>query len=187
MQKNKRNFYILIGCAVLLIASLSCNFPGMSASAPQTKPTLSELPTEIPEEIQSQNAENSFTLKVSETQLTSVLNSRLSEIQEPAVSDGQVFLQNGKMEIQASVNQNGMILPLNVVLTVSTDGNGKPTYTIISSSIGPFPLPESVTDQLSGMIENAFADELLSLSNNYYIENIEIRNGLMTIKGYTQQ
>lgn len=186
MQKRKRYHYILIGLFVLLIASISCNFPGLSVSIPQSEPTHTLPPIETQDEFQSPRIGETFVLEVTETQLTSVLNSRFSDIQEPTISDGQVFLQNGQMELQASVNQNGMILPLNVILTISIDGNGKPTYKIISSSIGPFPLPASVTDQLSGMVENAFADELFTLSNNYYIENIEIQKGVMTIDGYAQ-
>jgi hypothetical protein len=54
---------------------------------------------------------------------------------------------------------------------------------VISSSIGPFPVPGELISEVEVLINKAFQDKVQSMAPNLHIQSIVIENGKMTIYG----
>jgi len=70
------------------------------------------------------------------------------------------------------------------VIDVSVDPVGRPTLSIISSNIGPFPVPGDLVAEVEAVVNKAFQDKVIALAPNMHIDDIVIQNGVMTIYGH---
>jgi hypothetical protein len=68
-------------------------------------------------------------------------------------------------------------------MTVSADADGRPQYEVVSAKVGPFPLPQSILDQMTSQIDAVFASQFGAEAENIYIEQITIADGKMNIQG----
>jgi hypothetical protein len=73
-----------------------------------------------------------------------------------------------------------------VIMDVSIDPTGRPNLHVVSSSIGPFPVPGDLISEVEVLMNKAFQEKIQSLAPNLHIENIVIENGKMTIYGSTK-
>jgi hypothetical protein len=84
------------------------------------------------------------------------------------------------------LNSQGISAPVKVVIDVNVDPVGRPMLSIISSSIGPFPVPGDLIAEVEVLINKAFQEKVLALAPNMHIDNIVIENGIMTIYGHSK-
>jgi hypothetical protein len=95
-------------------------------------------------------------------------------------------LRSGQIQILGDVNTQGISAPVKVVIDVSVDPMGRPTLSIISSNIGPFPVPGDLVEEVETLINQAFKEKVISLAPNMHIDDIVIQNGVMTIFGHSK-
>ena len=176
---------------VLVLSSLACNLGFGKPATPEF-----ELPV-ITQALD--NSENNLAgpgldteiqgiphLEITENQLASLMEDELEQRVGDQITNLQVYLRNGQIQILGDLNTQGISAPAKVVFDVSIDPVGRPILSIISSSIGPFPIPGDLVAEVEVLINKAFQEKVLTLAPNMHIDNIVIQEGIMTIYGHSK-
>jgi uncharacterized protein YpmS len=182
MQKKK---WIVLIIFALVLSSLACNFGFGRRSTPENSAQLTA------EAVNNQSGSGTgFTegqlepITVTEAQLLDLMQGELQDRIGDQVSNLQVYLRDGQIQILGDVNTQGISAPVKVVVDVRVDPVGRPSLQIISSNIGPFPVPGDLIDEVELLINKAFQEKVVTLAPNMHIDSIVIANGTMTIFGH---
>ena len=184
------NLMVLIIFA-LVLSSLACNLGfGRPATPGIEVPVLTEA-LDVPENNQSEPNQDTqiqgmAPLEITESQLASLMGEELEQQIGDQISNLQVYLRSGQIQILGDLNSQGISAPVKVVIDVNVDPVGRPMLSIISSSIGPFPVPGDLISEVEVLINKAFQEKVLALAPNIHIDNIVIQNGIMTIYGHSK-
>ena len=193
MRKTK--FALPIFLLTLLLTSLACtmNVGGPDYSGLPTVPVSTEYAQSIQDEVQRAFREGAqtgtITLNLTEQQLTSYIaeklrtDPRFQKNGQPLITDPQVYLQNGQMQIYGKSQQGMFNANIGIVVNVSADANGQPKVEIASADFGPLPVPEGIRDTIAAMIREAYMGSLGPVATGLRIESIDIANGVMTVNG----
>lgn len=176
---------------VLLLASLACNLPGRSSGTATPLPTI-PVSTEAVQSFEDTiNAakeafENNQTVEitVNESQLTSMAALELESDPNIPLSDPQIYLRDGQVLLLASLTQNQIAIPFEIVLELSTDGQGNPKYKIVRGQVGPLPVPENIMNRLTDRLDQILANRTTIDNQQVFIESITIGDGDLTVRGY---
>jgi hypothetical protein len=76
--------------------------------------------------------------------------------------------------------------PVELVLTVAPNAEGRPAFEIVSAKIGPLPLPDTTIQQFSKELNDAFTSTIDPRMEDIFIDTIVIADGRMTIQGHTR-
>jgi hypothetical protein len=192
MKKNRSLFLFLI---ILILISLACTVfvggPDYSdrTPIPVSNETADSLKEEIKRAFEAGATTGEVTFTITETQITSVLALRLQTDQnlqqdtKPLITDPQVYLRDGQMQIFGKTQQGMFTANIGIIVSVGVDENGKPKIEIISADFGPFPAPEGINNAISAMIEEAYVGSVGPVATGLRIQTISIANGIMTISG----
>ncbi len=182
MQKKYTLLVILAAFSVLLLSALACNLPAAGVSTPndssKTIPTDSGLSN--PGSQPTGTGELNITL--TEGQINDIIQQSLQ--MEDTISDLQLRLLDGQIDVSGAVNQQGMSLPLRAGIIVTTDGQGGLDYKIASANVGPLPLPQAMRAQIEALLNQNLKSQVSALTNHIYIDSITISNGVMNITGH---
>ena len=169
---------------VLALSSLACNFGfGRQATPEEVIPVTTEAVESLQgaagEAIQNGDIE----IAITEAQLTSLLAFELAERAGDQISNLQVFLRDGQIQLYGDVDTQGISAQVRVFVAVSVDPIGRPVLEVVSSSIGPFPVPGELISEVEMIMNKAFQEKVESMAPNMHIESIVIEDGTMTIIG----
>lgn len=179
----------------LVLASLACNVfvGGPDYSTLPTIPASTEAAQSIQDEIQRAFEEGAqtgtITLNITEPQITSFVAARLQsdpdlqQDSQPLITEPQVYLQNGQMQIYGKTKQGMFTANIGIIVSVGVDENGQPKVEIVSADFGPLPAPEGLKDTISAMVREAYMGSLGPIATGLRIETINIANGIMTVSG----
>jgi hypothetical protein len=180
---------------VLILASLACtvfvggpDYSDRPVITPSTDAAES-LKNEIKQAFEAGAATGEVTLIINETQITSVLAARLQTDQnlqqdsKPLITDPQVYLRDGQMQIFGKTQQGMFTANIGIVVSMTVDENGKPKIEIVSADFGPLPAPEGLKEAISSMIQEAYTGSVGPVATGLRIETIAIADGTMTIVG----
>ncbi len=193
MKKNK--FALPFFLLTILLTSLACtmNVGGPDYSTLPTVPVSTESAQSIQDQVQKAFQEGAqtgtITLNLTEQQLTSYIaeqlqtDPRLQRNGQPLMTDPQVYLRNGQMQIYGKTQQGPFTANIGIVLNVGVDENGQPKVDIASADFGPLPAPEGLRDTIAAMIREAYTGSLGPVATGLRIESIQIADGVMTISG----
>ena len=185
MKATDRLMLILI---LLGLASLACT---LSLGAPKTPAPPIPVSTEAVENLedalkgaygQAQQGQP-VTLVIDEPQLTSLIAFEMEKRGQESVRDPQVYLRDGQVQVFGTVNYQGVDATASVFLDVNVDAQWKPDFSIASAYFGPFPVPEDILAEIESNLDQAFSEQINSISPNLRIESIVIADGKMTITG----
>ncbi len=175
----------------LILGSLACNIPGRNLGAATPLPTI-QVSTEAVQSFEDTiNAakeafdnNQSVEITVNESQLTSMAALELESDPDIPLSNPQIYLRDGQVMLLASLTQNQIAVPLEIVLEISTDGQGKPEYKIVRGQVGPLPVPETIMNRLTDRLDQIIANRTTIDNQPVFIESITIGEGDLTIRGY---
>jgi hypothetical protein len=179
----------------LLLTSLACtmNVGGPDYSNFPAIPVSTEYAQGIQDEVQRAFQEGAqtgtITLKLTEQQITSYIaerlqsDPRLQRNGQPLISDPQVYLRDGQMQIYGKTQQGMFTANIGIVVNVGVDENGQPKVDIASADFGPLPAPEGIRDTVAVMIREAYMGSLGPVATGLRIETISIADGIMTVSG----
>ena len=129
-------------------------------------------------------------LNFNEEQITSYVAARFQsdaslqqENKEPLITDPQVYLRDGQMQIYGKTKQGMFTANIGIIVSVGIDENGQPKFEIVSADFGPLPAPKGLTEATAAMIREAYVGSLGPVATGLRIESISIANGIMTIIG----
>jgi len=182
----------------LILASLACT---MFVGGPDTS-NLTPIPVSTSDaEALKEQIKKAFedgattgivTFTISEAQVTSLLAERLQSDpnlqtdQKPFITDPQVYLRDGQMQIYGKTKQGVFTANIGIIVNITVDENGKPKIEIVSADFGPFPVPDTIKEAFTAMIDEAFTGAIGPAAVGLRIESISIADGLMTITGRTK-
>lgn len=192
MKKKKT---LLLFIVMLILTSLACTvFVGGPDYSDRTPiPVSSDAAESMKEEIkrafEAGATTGEVTFNITETQITSVLALRLQSDQNlqqdktPLITDPQVYLREGQMQIFGKTRQGMFTANIGIIVSVGVDENGKPKIEIVSADFGPLPAPEGINTAISAMIDEAYTGSLGPVATGLRIQTISIADGVMTITG----
>jgi uncharacterized protein YpmS len=126
------------------------------------------------------------TIVMDEAQLNALITEELQKQEQAVLQDANVRLLDGQIQVTAQAEQSGMRLPLEILMQPTADEEGKPNINIVSGSLGPLPLPESLLDQLSAQLDSLLDHQINTSGREVFIEDIHIENGVMEITGHAR-
>lgn len=180
---------------VLILASLACTVfvggPDYSDRPviPVSAEAAESLKNDIKQAFEAGVTTGEVTIKINEPQITSVLATRLqtdSNLQQdskPLITDPQVYLRDGQMQIFGKTQQGMFAANIGIIVSMTVDENGKPKIEIVSADFGPLPAPDGLKDAISSMIQEAYTGSVGPVATGLRIQSITIADGIMTIVG----
>ena len=187
MKKSRFTLVMLF----LLSSTLACrmNIGGPKPTGlpiPISTEAAGSLQQQFQQAMQGSEQNGQLTLVVNESQLTSLLAAKLATLPEPFLTEPQVYLRDGQIQIYGKAARGYFEANVGVVLTASIDSNGQPLVEITSADFGPIPMPEDFTSSISSMVQEAYAGALGPLATGFKLESIVIAEGLMSLTGRMQ-
>lgn len=191
----KKRQPILLFLIILVLTSLACTVfvggPDYSdrTPIPVSNDAADSLKEEIKRAFEAGATTGEVTINITETQITSVLALRLQtdpnmqQDQKPLITDPQVYLRDGQMEIFGKTQQGMFTANIGIIVSVGVDENGKPKIEIVSADFGPLPAPKGLNTAISAMIDEAYTGSVGPVATGLRIQTISIVNGVMTITG----
>ncbi|MGB9673119.1 MAG: hypothetical protein ACPL3P_03200 [Anaerolineales bacterium] len=181
----KKHSWILL--LIILIIPIACKLPGINTQELDKRPTetanLKTLDQDLGSNLQNLPAGSAFQIEITEGQLTAFVENKLKDNSVYPVHDLQITLQDNQITFIGKVDQAGLTMDLQLILKPNLENN-QLLFDVVESKIGPFNIPQSMVETIQQELKDRFQEQLVDLGNNYQIENIEIANGVMIIKGH---
>lgn len=188
---HKYYYRLMLPMLALLLASLACNLglSGVATPAP-TIPVSTEAAGSLEDALQGAYEEaqesGNLDLVLNEEQLTSMVALELQKQAEQSLRDPQVYLRGGQIQLHGTVEYQNIGLPAQIILTVRVDSQGRADFTVVSASVGPFPVPDNLISSLETNLDQGFSEQMEILAPNTRIENITVEDGYMRITGHVR-
>ena len=181
---------------ILVLTSLACTVfvggPDYSSlpPIPVSAEAAASIQDEIRRAIEAAAQTGVITVNLTEPQITSYLAARLQtdpslqqSDKKPLITDPQVYLRDGQMQIYGKTQQGMFTANIGVIVTMGVDINGQPQIDVVSADFGPFPAPEGLKDAITAMVREAYTGSLGPVATGLRIESISTANGVMTVTG----
>jgi uncharacterized protein YpmS len=173
---------------VIALSSLACNFGIGGWKTPEemipvTTEAVESLQESAEEAVEGAIQNGNIEIVITEAQLTSLLTFELGERAGDQISNLQVLLRNGQIELFGDVDTQGISATVRVIVAVTVDPVGRPILEVVSSNIGPFPVPGELVSEVEVIMNKAFQEKIESMAPNMHVDSIVIENGTMTIIG----
>ncbi len=182
---KKRKLYGLLAISAVIFAGLACNFNMPQAATetptPQSAVDVEAVEKQINEAIATGVSGGDVTLLLTEAQLTATANKELQASGEDRIQNLNIQLDDGIITISGDANQDGLSLPVVITVKINVDADGLPHTEILSGRLGPFPLPQSMLDQVTAQLDQALQAELEATASNLFVKEITIADGKITI------
>ena len=180
----------------LVLTSLACvifvggpdysNLPPIPVSAEAAE----SIKEEVRRAVEAAADTGVITVNLTEPQITSYLAARLQtdpslqqSDKKPLITDPQVYLRDGQMQIYGKTQQGIFTANIGVIMDMGVDAKGQPQIDIASADFGPFPAPKGLKDAITAMVKEAYTGSLGPVATGLRIESISIANGVMTVTG----
>ena len=181
---------------ILVITSLACTVfvggPDYSSlpPIPVSAEAAASIQDEIRRAVEAAAQTGVITVNLTEPQITSYLAARLQtdpslqqSDKKPLITDPQVYLRDGQMQIYGKTQQGLFTANIGVIVSMGVDANGQPQIDVVSADFGPFPAPEGLKDAITAMVREAYTGSLGPVATGLRIESISTANGVMTVTG----
>jgi len=131
-----------------------------------------------------QGADGVFTISITEEEMTSLVVQMLTAQEEPPpISQVQVHFRNGRIEVYGTVMAaDSVSLPGMAAFSIGATPSGT-VVTVEEIALGPLPVPESVLQSLTEVINQALAKNIQVNGTEAIITDVQIGEGQMTVSG----
>lgn len=185
---KKSQYSLLMTLLSLLLASLACTIQAGGPAYPETRvPVSTESALSLDEQVKAAQTaaaqSGALVISVSESQLTSLVAARLAKDETPLISDPQIYLRDGQIQIYGKARQGVLEVNVRIVISASVDAAGQPAITVVSTDFGPLPAPEGLNKTITALVQEAFTGALGPAAIGFRLESIAIADGLMTLTG----
>ncbi len=179
---------IFLAIITLTFSTLACSiFVGGPAYPPTSVPVSTDAAQSLHDQVQQAATagaqSGTISLQITESQLTSYLANYLASQPNPLITNPQVLLRNGQMQVFGQAQQGMFTANVSITMQVSVDANGQPQIDITKTDFGPLPAPQGLNDAASSLIQQAFTGSLGPAATGFRLESITIADGVMTVSG----
>jgi len=183
MKKN-----VSLAILFILLTMMACTiFIGgpeyPDRSVPVSTEAVGDLQQSIAEAIAAGAVTGEVTITISEVQLTSYLAMKLQAQADPLLTDPQVYLQDGQIQVYGRAHKGNLEATALIILTAGVDENGDLDIQLASANFGPLPVPTGLLEVLTAMIDEAFTGSVGPVATGIRLTDVTIADGVMTIRG----
>jgi len=184
---NRKNS-LITGVSVLTLGILACtvNIGGPAYPTPAipiSTEAVGELRSTLEAAVSAVSTSGQITLNITETQLTSYLTYQIQTQTQPILSNIQVYLQEGQIQLYGTAHEGYFEATAGVILTAGVDDRGQLQIDLSSANFGPLPVPAGFLDVITTAIKEAYTSALGPVATGFRLDSINIANGKMTIIG----
>jgi hypothetical protein len=179
---------ILVVCVALAVAAQACCCCTM-LGGPQPPYTVSpsdDTIERLEERLDSveTDANGNFSFTVTEEEMTALARQSLDKMQDPPpISEPQVLFRNGRVELYMIIHLNDTFdLPGMMAFTIDVH-DGDMDVTIEEVIVGPLPMPESVTQAMTEVLNDSLKEGLSDEGGEAMITDVQIGDREMVIYG----
>ncbi len=122
-------------------------------------------------------------ITITEQQVTSWLAMEMKNNPDLPLSDVQVYLRNGKVQIWGIVDSGENSTAALIEGTIGIDGNKRPRFEIKSMQIGQQTIPSLLADQLESWLNQMLTENINATMPGLELMNVNVTNGLITVSG----
>ena len=188
---NTRKLPILTILVLVLLSMLACTIFIGGPDYPGTRiPVSTEAAGEIQSTMQTAIAEGAssgqVSLVITESQLTSYLAYKLQAQTDPFITDPQVSLRDGQIQIYGTAEQGYFKATARIRLSAGIDDQGQIKIELVSADFGPLPIPAGLLNTITATMQETFTGAIGPAAIGFRLESITITDGSMTIVGKTK-
>ena len=185
MIGNKRLQLILI---LFVLAELACtiNVGGPDypyAPIPVSIEAVDQMKQSIQEALARGTDSGQVIFVINETQMTSFLTFNLQDQPEPFITNPQVYLRDGQIQIYGTAQSGYFIATARIIFTATADAEGKLVIELSEADFGPLPVPDGLKEAVTALVSEAYTGALGPMATGFRIEGIAIADGMMAITG----
>lgn len=122
-------------------------------------------------------------ITITEAQVTSWLATEMKNSPDLPLSDVQVFLRNGKVQIWGMVNGSADSTSALVVGEIKIDNSQQPYFVIESIQIGTQVVPDVLLGQMESWLNQMLIENINEQLPGLQMMNVNVVNGLITVSG----
>ena len=184
MQRGIRLWLMI---ASLVAVSLACDLSVGGPAPPGSPiPVSTEAAGELQELWKNATASASngeVSVVITEAQITSYLDLKLSQQTDPPLRDVQVYLRDNKIQIYGAARAGNVSTTALITLAVTITPEGNAQFSIEKADFGPVPVPAELLSSLSSALNEALTGQFGSLATGIKIKSVLIADGNMGIVG----
>lgn len=181
----RRKRVIILTVIAFVLPALACSLfrPGALPPTPTPVSTaeMQAMETEVHSAAGTAAAGGEVHLEFTEGQLTAAANNELQAQGETRIKDVQIGLNSGQVELSGLVNQNGIELPLTILMKITINDQGQPHSQVVSGKVGMFAIPDNMLKQITDQVDQMITSQLQANGGNLFVESLTIENGKMNI------
>jgi uncharacterized protein YpmS len=187
-----RHIKILLIILSLVGAALACNLPGRAPSADEAVTEPIPVTTEAVESLKEKmlsaeeqaQAGGEVELSLSETEVTSLVAFELAKNNPQLITDVQVYLRDGQVQVKGTYQDGDLSLPVSVMASPQVSSDGFVSITIDSAKVGPVSAPDVLRNQIQTLLDEQLAQLMTGQSGTEFrVSSIEIADGFITLRG----
>lgn len=184
-MKENRSLAILSLGLLLALTILACKTAG-SVTLPGSPVEVSvdaanRVEAKLVEALQ-ENPNNQFILRLTDEEITSYMTYSLEETVDPPITDPQVKFTKGKIYVAGKVTNVSPMQVDALIVAVPRIVGEQLVIEIESVHLGPLPVPDTLLDSLSQMIDDALEEA----QTNLKVTQVEIFEDEIVIVGEKQ-
>jgi hypothetical protein len=188
---NIRKISLFVGVFALVLAVLACtmNIGGPTyptPAIPVSTEAAGELQSSLETAVSAGTVSGEITLIFTEPQLTSYLSYKLQAQSKPLITNPQVYLRDGQLQIYGTASNGYFEATSRIVLSAGVDDQGQLKVELTSADFGPLPVPNGLKDLITNTIQEAYAGALGPVATGFRLQSVTISDGTMTIVGQTK-
>ncbi|WKZ36551.1 MAG: hypothetical protein QY332_01255 [Anaerolineales bacterium] len=120
---------------------------------------------------------------ITEQQITSWFAMEMKDSPDLPLSDVQVYLRDGRIQVWGIVSGNESSTSALIVGTLKIDSSNQPHFEIESLQIGRQIIPKILVSQVQSWLNQVIADQINSQVPGLELMNISVTKGLITVSG----
>jgi len=188
---NTRNVSLLFSGFTLALAVLACSMniggpeyptPAIMVSTEAVGELRSSVETAVAASVDSGQVMLSFT----ESQLTSFLNNKLQAQSNPLITNPQVYLRDGQLQVYGTARKSYFEATARIILSAGVDEQGQLKIELTSADFGPLPVPNGLKEIITATILETYTGALGPVASGIRLQSVTIADGTMTIVGNTK-
>jgi uncharacterized protein YpmS len=183
-MKQIRTFFL-----ILVLFSLACQMPIRAAQQEQEQtpiPVATEAAGQLEDQMATAAAEleqtGQVTVTISEAQLTAFVAEQLSANGGDVLTDPQVKLRNGKIEVTGKASVGFLTADAIVILQPYAE-QGKLRLSIEEAKFGAVPIPDATLDTLTNTLNQNLDNFTTVNGREFWLETVTVEDGFMTLSG----
>ena len=186
MLSKVTTLFLALGSTIVLQILCCCSVVLTSPEPPYTIEPPQRVLDDLQERLATIEAaeEGRFSITVTEEEVTALVVQMLEEMDDPPpVSQPQVYFRNERVEVYAVVQANDVTDVQGMLAFAVEVEDGEIIVTVEEIDLGPLPVPESLSENLTKVTNQVLAEWLLSRDSSYTITAIEVDDRELTVFG----